>query len=222
MCREVGFRHNSSHLLCRQLSSSSLPLFCTLFSHTLLTSLPYFPVSRKLHNTIQELKGNIRVFCRVRPLKGDEATEASAIVPKHLSFPDKDEKQVVISMSDDANYKGTTVIKDYDFSFDRVFGPTSTQEQVFEEISQLVQSALDGYNICIFAYGQTGSGKTHTMEGGRDLASRGMIPRTVEQVFVTSRALKEKGWEYTFQASFLEVSEASLSGLDSWLLALGS
>lgn len=43
------------------------------------------------------------------------------------------------------------------FEFDRVFGPDSTQEQVFADVAQLVTSALDGYNVCIFAYGQTGA-----------------------------------------------------------------
>ena len=43
------------------------------------------------------------------------------------------------------------------FEFDRVFGPESTQKQIFNDVAQLVTSALDGYNVCIFAYGQTGA-----------------------------------------------------------------
>ena len=38
-----------------------------------------------------------------------------------------------------------------------MFHPDCSQEVVFSEVSQLVQSALDGYNVCIFAYGQVSS-----------------------------------------------------------------
>lgn len=44
------------------------------------------------------------------------------------------------------------------FTYDRVFAPGSSQEQVYVETQPLIRSVLDGYNVCIFAYGQTGSG----------------------------------------------------------------
>jgi len=55
----------------------------------------------------------------------------------------------------------------YGFTFDRIFGQRTTQQDVFAEVSDLVQSALDGYNVCLFSYGQTGSGKTHTVRALR-------------------------------------------------------
>ena len=58
------------------------------------------------------------------------------------------------------------------------------------------QSALDGYNVCIFAYGQTGSGKTYTMQGPEQMCkdTEGMIPRSIEQIFVSAGDLTSLGW----------------------------
>jgi len=56
--------------------------------------------------------------------------------------------------------------------------------KVFEDVSELVQSALDGHNVTLFSYGQTGSGKTHSMQGSGNEAMRGIIPRAIEQVAV--------------------------------------
>lgn len=53
--------------------------------------------------------------------------------------------------------------------------------QIFNEYGKnVIKSAIDGYNACVFAYGQTGSGKTYTMMGTpNDL---GIIPRICEVV----------------------------------------
>lgn len=111
---------------------------------------------RKLHNQVQELKGNIRVFCRVRPsLDSEPCNEAAKI-----AYPDleRDSREVEVQGPEEKSSLGVVTTKRNAFAFDRVFGPSSHNQDVFEEISQLVQSALDGYNVCIFCYGQTGSG----------------------------------------------------------------
>ncbi|XP_074654034.1 carboxy-terminal kinesin 2-like isoform X2 [Tubulanus polymorphus] len=174
---------------------------------------------RKLHNTIQELRGNIRVFCRVRPLIGEELKITDGVI-SHMNFPDQEDNKVLEMERLDAKDLNETTMsskKKHEFTFDRVFNPESKQEDAFLEISQLVQSALDGYNVCIFAYGQTGSGKTYTMEGGPDALhnadSRGMIPRAVEQVFDASIAMKENGWQFTFEVSFLEIYNETIRDL---------
>ena len=88
---------------------------------------------------------------------------------------------------------------------------------MFEDISQLVQSVLDGYRVCIFAYGQTGSGKTYTMEGpsgNHDALSSGMIPRAVSQIFETAHHLNLKnGWTFHLEASFLEIYNETIRDL---------
>lgn len=60
------------------------------------------------------------------------------------------------------------------------------------------------WQVCVFAYGQTGSGKTFTMMGRPEAPEqKGLIPRSLEQIFQTSQALKTQGWRFKMQASFL-------------------
>ncbi|XP_043697977.1 kinesin-like protein KIN-14C isoform X2 [Telopea speciosissima] len=170
---------------------------------------------KKLHNTILELKGNIRVFCRVRPLLPDDGAGSEMTV---ISYP----------TSTEALGRGIDLVQSgqkHPFTFDQVFTHEASQENVFVEISQLVQSALDGYKVCIFAYGQTGSGKTYTMMGKPEAPEqKGLIPRSLEQIFQTSQSLLNQGWKYKMQASMLEIYNETIrdllsanrsSGLDS-------
>ncbi|KAJ0100452.1 hypothetical protein Patl1_20469 [Pistacia atlantica] len=108
--------------------------------------------NRKLYNMVQDLKGNIRVYCRIRPVfRADTKStiefigEDGSLVISDPSKPQKDGKKV--------------------FQFNHVFSPAARQDEVFKDTQPLIRSVMDGYNVCIFAYGQTGSGKTHTMSG---------------------------------------------------------
>ena len=169
---------------------------------------------RKLHNDVLELKGNIRVFCRVRPLLPSDHSGSKL---DHIQFQNKSEDysaegESLLFLQSGESAIGQPILKSIPFNFDRVFGPESPQSTVFDEISQLVQSSLDGYRVCIFAYGQTGSGKTFTMEGSLD--QPGMIPLAVQQIFSYSEKLSvERGWRFLFEAGYVEIYNETLRDL---------
>lgn len=159
---------------------------------------------RVLFNKYQELKGNIRVMCRVRPVL--DPSEGAAAT---LGFPDlKTSAQLDVTGPEERSATGNISRKTMPFEFDRVFTPQTQNEEIFGEISQLVQSALDGYNVCIFCYGQTGSGKTFTMS-----SADGMIPRAVHMIYDEAERLRDKSWSYQMVGSFVEVYNEELHDL---------
>ncbi|KAL2516743.1 P-loop nucleoside triphosphate hydrolase superfamily protein with CH (Calponin-like proteiny) domain [Abeliophyllum distichum] len=110
--------------------------------------------NRKLYNEVQDLKGNIRVYCRIRPFLPQQSAKQTTI-----QYIGENGELVVTNPSKQGKDNHRL------FKFNKIFGPAITQEEVFRDTQPLIRSVLDGYNVCIFAYGQTGSGKTYTMTG---------------------------------------------------------
>ncbi|XP_078101358.1 kinesin-like protein KIFC3 isoform X1 [Sander vitreus] len=154
---------------------------------------------KKCHNELVRLKGNIRVFCRVRPVSQEEQ-DSAADAKTMLSFDSDDDAILYL-----AN-KGKMMT----FELDKVFSPQATQLEVFQEVQSLVTSCIDGFNVCIFAYGQTGSGKTYTMEGVPD--NPGINQRALRLLFseVTEKA---PDWDYKISVSMVEIYNETLRNL---------
>lgn len=110
--------------------------------------------NRRLYNEVQDLKGNIRVYCRIRPFLPGQSKKQTTI--EYIG----ENGELVVSNPLKQGKDSHRL-----FKFNKVFGPEASQEEVFLDTRPLIRSVLDGYNVCIFAYGQTGSGKTYTMSG---------------------------------------------------------
>jgi kinesin family protein C2/C3 len=134
-----------------------------------------------LYNKVQELRGNIRVFCRVR-----KDPRGRSI----FAFPADNELVVEKAMG------GTMGME-----FEQCYGPDSRQEQVFEDTKPIILSCVDGYNVCIIAYGQTGSGKTYTMMGPEN--NPGVNRRAIKELLKLCNEREEI--DYTITASMMEV-----------------
>ncbi|KAG3019815.1 Kinesin-2 [Phytophthora cactorum] len=162
---------------------------------------------RAMHNTIQELRGNVRVFARTRPFLPSDHCDPNTTTPV-ISCDFNGESLKLRRPGKNPSDPDT-----FAFTFDKVFAPSAGQDSVFERVSEFVQSSLDGYHVCLFSYGQTGSGKTHTMQGSGNGQMRGIIPRAIEMILQECETLKDQGWNYITKVSFLEIYNETLKDL---------
>ncbi|CAL5214822.1 unnamed protein product [Lathyrus oleraceus] len=157
--------------------------------HVLLTE------NRKLYNEVQDLKGNIRVYCRIRPfLSGQNQNHTT------VEFIGED-GELIISNPLKQGKESRKL-----FKFNKVFGQAACQEEVFLDTRPLIRSVLDGFNVCIFAYGQTGSGKTYTMSGP-NLSSKsdwGVNYRALHDLFHISQS-RENSIVYEIGVQMVEI-----------------
>ena len=102
---------------------------------------------------------NVRVVARVRPLSNKEITEKSS--ESIVAYSKQSTIRVHSSSHGDFTNSNDNNIDKRNFEFDSVFGPNSTQEQVYEgTCGDMINSSIfKGFNATILAYGQTGSGK---------------------------------------------------------------
>ncbi|KAJ9695076.1 hypothetical protein PVL29_010530 [Vitis rotundifolia] len=154
---------------------------------------------------------NVQVLLRCRPFSEEELRNNA---PQVVTCNDY-QREVAVSQ----NIAGKHI--DRVFTFDKVFGPSAQQKDLYEQaVIPIVNEVLEGFNCTIFAYGQTGTGKTYTMEGeckrsksgpnGELPPEAGVIPRAVQQIFDT---LESQNAEYSVKVTFLELYNEEITDL---------
>lgn len=105
----------------------------------------------------------IQVLVRVRPLTGSAEDKVVVAVGELGTSIQIQSSNNHGNVGGSLGAGGMTTVTEC--AFDRVFGPSATQEDLFSAVEPSVRAAIDGYNATVFAYGQTGTGKTHTLFG---------------------------------------------------------
>ncbi|CAG5004380.1 unnamed protein product [Parnassius apollo] len=149
---------------------------------------------------------SVKVAVRVRPFNQREKDMNAKLI---VQMDGKKTRLLTVKNSKEQNDGSREKYKDFTFdhsywSFDHGDSHYASQEQVFSDLGvDVIDSAFEGYNACVFAYGQTGSGKTFTMMGSPEC--QGLIPRICRQLFSRMAAGKESGSSYRTEVSYLEI-----------------
>ncbi|KAI1133231.1 P-loop containing nucleoside triphosphate hydrolase protein [Nemania abortiva] len=167
-----------------------------------------------IFHEFQKLRKEIRVMCRIRPPNAEDGIALLDYKTSEGKFHSKPAGLEIISQR--GRFGTTTQVSDSTkhYNFDRVFEAQETNEDVWFEIGQFVQSFVEGRQVTIFCYGQTATGKTYTMsnsdhaineDGDPILTNEGIMPRSKALIFEEADRRREKGWSVAIRGCCYEV-----------------
>ncbi|XP_049801577.1 kinesin-like protein KIF20B isoform X1 [Schistocerca nitens] len=118
-----------------------------------------------------------KVYLRIKP-SGNCSDASKFTVTDEMTLTADVSSESVVNCS--LKPVGNTVKHQYKFS--KIFGPKSTQKQLFRETClQPLKCFLRGENCLLFAYGATNAGKTYTIQGTTE--NPGIIPQSINMIF---------------------------------------
>lgn len=171
---------------------------------------------KKLLHEVQDMKGDIRVYCRPVATESENSTDITSIPSSTYIVLHRDRFLSSHSADD------PTAVGPIGFEFDRVFSPHSSEKEVYTEVEDLVLGALDGYNICLMAYGDSNTNKSCSMIGDFDVSladaprvaikNQGIHLMAAEQLFAVAEHRSDR-YQDCFQISIVEVHDEKLRDL---------
>jgi len=172
---------------------------------------------RKLLDELQDLRGSIRVYCR---LKAPRPTAS-----KKLAFMEMISNEVLMlhrdRVSNSQPQKDSSSSTPLCYEFDGIMASDVSQQDVYAEVEAICASVVEGFRICVMSYGQANAGKTHTMLGDLVQSNKnhsvlieneGIHLRATKQLFSLLEHSKGQ-FEHTVTMNLVEVHNEKLTDL---------
>jgi hypothetical protein len=141
---------------------------------------------------------HLKVYLRIRPIS--EKLESTIKVDSLTS--------IITSAPETSNRAKYTKLEERHYTFNRIFGPDSSQSEVFNHVVEpLMDRFLVGESCVLFAYGMTNAGKTYTIQGCSQ--DPGSLPRLVQEVVAKTQAIESAD----LQISILEIYQDDIFDL---------